>query len=854
MGRTRNSPHCRLWRDSPQNLRQKSRPHPATLHASFVGNGEDTHYFFRFGHPARKFHPKVSGPTKRLTRAHPQAKSFSAGSDSHRTHPGTTYYYRVVASNGGGTTTSSGEEQFTTPPAPPDDQRRVCGEVHSESALLHAKVDPEGGATKYHFEYGTADCAQGSCESTPAVELQAGNTYEGVSVQLGGLTRGTTYHYRVVAGNYCNPAAPEEECTTDGSDQTFTTFPFIEKINESCPNSLARQQTGAALLLDCRAYELVSAAHTGGYNVSSDLSEGAETPFGGYPEAEGPSRVLYSVDHGAIPGTNNPTNKGSDPYVATRTENGWSTEYVGVPANDPFASKPFSSIPSGANSSLETFAFGAPGGCSPCFEGGYTGIPVRFEGKLVQGMAGSLNPGPSAKPAGQIAKDLSADGTHFIFGSKSKFEPDGNEGEVSIYDHNLSTGETHVVSKTPSGETMKEEGSEIAELDISADGSHVLIGKLAGEAEGAKLYHLYMNVGDEAKTIELTPGAAKGVRFDGMTADGKKVFLSSEEHLSGEDEGHTGADIFMWEEGQPLTLISTGTEGDAGSCDPAANTLHKHWNTTGAQNCGDVAIGGGGGVASGNGTFYFLSPSLLDGSQEPEDGVKSAPNLYVVRPGQAPHFVATLESALTGPLQSRHPLLRSFGSFPRPEFIATDQSNGDVYVSDGTIYKSNSAGEPVTSWRENGKLALGGMLATDPSNGNLYVDDGEIKEFTPEGGVIRGFEPFSGYGGYANGGIAVDSAGNVYVYIGPPSNYDQHTILRVNSLGTELTTVLSNVSATGIAVDPANGELYVDNEGKVVERYSINGAGEAINPQVVASGLSNASGIAVDAAHERLRR
>ena len=206
------------------------------------------------------------------------------------------------------------------------------------------------------------------------------------------------------------PKRPKKNAPTDGSDQTFTTFSFIEKINESCPNSLARQQTGAALLLDCRAYELVSASHTGGYNVSSDLSEGAQAPFGGYPEAESPSRVLYSVDEGAIPGTNNPTNKGSDPYVATRTENGWSTEYVGVPANDPFASNPFSSVPSGANSSLETFAFGAPGGCSPCFEGGYTGIPVRFAGKLVQGMAGSLDPGPTAKPAGQIAKDLSADG------------------------------------------------------------------------------------------------------------------------------------------------------------------------------------------------------------------------------------------------------------------------------------------------------------------------------------------------------------------------------------------------------------------------------------------------------------
>ena len=86
--------------------------------------------------------------------------------------------------------------------------------------------------------------------------------------------------------------------------------------------------------------------------------------------------------------------------------------------------RPFTSIPSGADASLETFAFGAPGGCSPCFAGGYTGIPVRLpNGKLVQGMAGSLNPGPTAKPAGHIAKDLSANGEHFVFGSKSTLSP-----------------------------------------------------------------------------------------------------------------------------------------------------------------------------------------------------------------------------------------------------------------------------------------------------------------------------------------------------------------------------------------------------------------------------------------------
>ena len=92
----------------------------------------------------------------------------------------------------------------------------------------------------------------------------------------------------------------------------------------------------------------------------------------------------------------------------------------------------------------------APSICSPCFADGSTGEPVHLpDGELIQGMAGSEDPGPTAKPDGYIAKHLSANGEHFVFGSTSKFEPGGNEGELSIYDRNLTTDETHVVSKTP---------------------------------------------------------------------------------------------------------------------------------------------------------------------------------------------------------------------------------------------------------------------------------------------------------------------------------------------------------------------------------------------------------------------
>ena len=69
--------------------------------------------------------------------------------------------------------------------------------------------------------------------------------------------------------------------------------------------------------------------------TSSPTWSTGETPFGDYPEAESPPRVLYGVHDGGIPGTGHPTNRGVDPYVATRGEDGWFTTYVGIPANDP---------------------------------------------------------------------------------------------------------------------------------------------------------------------------------------------------------------------------------------------------------------------------------------------------------------------------------------------------------------------------------------------------------------------------------------------------------------------------------------------------------------------------------------
>ena len=73
--------------------------------------------------------------------------------------------------------------------------------------------------------------------------------------------------------------------------------------------------------------------------------------------------------------------------------NGWTTNYMGLPADIDPAAGSFSSVLGEADSALSTFAFAGPNLCGPCFTGGglKTGIPLRLpNGQLVQGMTGSL--------------------------------------------------------------------------------------------------------------------------------------------------------------------------------------------------------------------------------------------------------------------------------------------------------------------------------------------------------------------------------------------------------------------------------------------------------------------------------
>jgi hypothetical protein len=140
----------------------------------------------------------------------PEGPDQTATSEIEELAPGTTYHYRVRLTNFAGSTVSS-DATFTTPALPVISSASASA-VGQTTATLSAAINPSLSPTTYHFEYG-ADAAYGG--STPEGPVGDGGSAQSVSVGLGGLTPGTTYHYRVVATNGVGGAV--------STDQTFTT-------------------------------------------------------------------------------------------------------------------------------------------------------------------------------------------------------------------------------------------------------------------------------------------------------------------------------------------------------------------------------------------------------------------------------------------------------------------------------------------------------------------------------------------------------------------------------------------------------------------------------------------------------
>ncbi len=619
------------------------------------------------------------------------------------------------------------------PSKAPAVSKETVGSIRTTLAEFGGEVLANGSDTSFRVEYGP-DTSYGS--ASPSVDAGSSALPVRAKVRVEGLAPDTTYHYRLAVTN--------ADGTSYSPDHIVSTYavPASGGGGDTCANALARKQTGARDLPDCRAYELVSARNTGGFDVESNLVPG-QAPFGGRPLASSPPRILYGIHAGVIPGTRNPTNRGVDPYVATRGTGGWSTRYVGLEADMSPKSAPFSSDLGGADSALDTFAFAGAGLCKPCFADGIeTGIPVRLpDGRLVQGMAGSLDPGAGAAESGDVSRYLSADGKHLVFGSSAKFEPDASTSGDTIYDRDLATSTTHVVSKGSTGSTLN--GAGVSELDVSGDGSRILVGqRTATDAEGNEYWRLYLNLGDSPSSVDVTPGATEGVIYDGMSADGTSVYFTSTEKLLPED-GDESADIYGAEiDAAGAIVLRLVSAGSSTACSPVANSDRPHWNAVGGPpSCAALSVGGGGGVASASGDLYFLSPELLDGTA----GTLNQPNLYLAVAGADPRFVATLEPD--------NPLVRdsvaAAADRRTADFQVTPSGGDAVFTSSLALSSVEATGSPEVfrydratrvecascpPTNASNTTGSGGALAPD---GLSVTDDGRVFFSTPVSLVLK---------------------------------------------------------------------------------------------------------------------
>lgn len=97
-------------------------------------------------------------------------------------------------------------------PKPPLAYAGYVEQITASSATLKARINPQGSATEYYFQYGPT-IAYGS--QTPPAPAGSGTQEVKLTQAVTGLAPYTTYHFRVVASS---PAG-----TTDSADATFAT-------------------------------------------------------------------------------------------------------------------------------------------------------------------------------------------------------------------------------------------------------------------------------------------------------------------------------------------------------------------------------------------------------------------------------------------------------------------------------------------------------------------------------------------------------------------------------------------------------------------------------------------------------
>jgi DNA-binding beta-propeller fold protein YncE len=323
----------------------------ATFEAAIGPQGKATTYHFEYVDQASFEASGFSGPNVKSSPEQPVPLANPGDPEelikAHRVElevqgllPETTYHFRVVAEDSENQVTEGPEGVPFSTLDPLEIGASWVTEVGTDSAAMHAEVNPLGTPATGYFEY--VDQAtfevSGFDEATqlPAVgggaaplDFGAGEEPKAMAALAYPLLPHTTYRYRLIAANHCK-VDPEVVCTFTGPERAFTTFAIQGSGGQACPNESLR--TGpAAALPDCRGYEMVSPVDKNGSSIEP-LANISGFVAGLDQAADNGDSITFS-SYRAFGGVE------SAPFInqflTRRTSSGWVTEGISPPREGP---------------------------------------------------------------------------------------------------------------------------------------------------------------------------------------------------------------------------------------------------------------------------------------------------------------------------------------------------------------------------------------------------------------------------------------------------------------------------------------------------------------------------------------
>jgi phosphodiesterase/alkaline phosphatase D-like protein len=450
---------------------------------------------------------------------------------------GTTYHYRVIAENEAGTTTGP-DQTFTTVASAAVNATYVAG-ITSSEAMLHTQINPLGNDTHYYFQYGTQPCqsSPGACTDTatpPGEDLGAGSEDVAGEAKLTGLTPGTTYHYRAIAGNSLG--------VSEGPERTFTT------TGES-----------AFALADGRAFEMVSPPDKAGAPVEALTREG-----GMILAAQDGDSFAYVVNGALgdeVQGNRSPE---MQQVLAKRSPSGWSSQDIANP-NSKAKGVTAGEAPEYQffNSDLSTALVEPVGqGAEPPLVAGITQATIYIRDNQTGTylpLVTEANVAPGVNFSAKVhVISASPDLSHVVL--RSAVALLGGRSQAGLYE--WSEGKLQYLSVLPGGRPARGAEPEVGYLHdpdnaVSADGSRIVWTLPGGPAEAGR-GHLYLRDSSRGETVQLD--AAQGVgepeegsaQFQSASSDGSRVFFTDKRQLTPDStanpaKGQEAADLYECE-------------------------------------------------------------------------------------------------------------------------------------------------------------------------------------------------------------------------------------------------------------------------------------------------------------------